>query len=91
MSAMPAQQRHHPRRGIDWDIFEARSSKGSRIEIEKCDDSSYFASDDDAVAWVLQHACDPATEEAIRTECQTALRQLVDSWTEETSAHCRLR
>ncbi|MBW3564893.1 MAG: hypothetical protein KY459_09235 [Acidobacteria bacterium] len=80
-----------PRRGEDWDIFEVRAFDHNRIEIEKCDTSDVFANDDDAAAFVIQTACNPTADDAVREECRHAIRQLVDTWNDEDGLACRLR
>lgn len=80
-----------PERGRDWDIFEAHGVSCTRIEIEKCDTSEMFLNDDDAAAFVIQTACNPAADDSIREECRTAVRQLVETWDEEDTPTCPRR
>ena len=85
--ANPAKGReYHPRRGLDWDTFE--SCHGLQLQrVDEPDHRSkpYFSDDDEAAAFVLSMATYPSTEHAdILAECRKALREIADSWGEDT-------
>lgn len=77
-----------PRRGEDWDVFEA----GGALEVQRFDepaearDYPRFASDDDAASFVLMTACwDDCPRTDVRNECRDALREIVyqEGWDDE--------
>lgn len=89
---MPMNARTHgkrtqwERKGIHWDLFEFEIDNPGSLEIESCDDNSEskdaFATDEDAVAYVMWIACrvpEGCPDEVVK-ECRDAVGTIVQRW-----------
>jgi hypothetical protein len=62
-----------PRRGSSWGVFD----RGTHIEILREVGAQTFENDEQAASFVVMTAQNPGTPEAVRDECQLALREII--------------